>query len=69
MMRSTGKRWYPAAGEVRLRTAETAASAIPWTGCRATVSGGQQYSDSVVSSKNTTAMSSGQPEQLRESSP
>jgi hypothetical protein len=43
-----------------LRTIETAASAMTWIGCLATVSGGQQYSDSDVPSKDTTAMSSGQ---------
>src|SRR3954454_19039172 len=39
-----------AAAEAMFRTAETAASAIAWIGCRATVRGGEQYSDSVVPS-------------------
>ena len=49
MMSSVSKSWWEAE-ELRFRTMDTAASAIAWIGCRATVSGGQQYSDSDVPS-------------------
>jgi hypothetical protein len=49
MMSSVSKSWWEA-DELRFRTMDTAASAIAWIGCRATVSGGQQYSDSDVPS-------------------